>query len=219
MYGLLCRNAFKGMLLFFCVPWVLLGCGDFDREYGAGGIDDSGSVLNVEWIAPTYLEESTDGPAQVDIFRDNCEDDPAEPPDPEPYSDHFAEIAMTNRSLPNSPEQTNTYVYLDRYEMRYSPVTQGTGPLLTFIVNLPRQTVGIDPCAPGGTCQETSFIATYVPVRIKDQMYQFLQANPTMFQLHYNVHYIFRGQNDFGFDVYADGFSTFYATNYDHCGG
>ncbi len=74
MYGLLCRNVFKGMVLFFCVPWVLLGCGNFDREFGAGGVDDSGSLLNVERIAPTYLEESTDGPAQVDVFRDELVD-------------------------------------------------------------------------------------------------------------------------------------------------
>ena len=52
MYGLLCKNTFKGMVLFFCVPWVLLGCGDFDREFGAGGVDDSGSLLNVEKNRP-----------------------------------------------------------------------------------------------------------------------------------------------------------------------
>ena len=41
-----------------------------------------------------------------------------------------------------------------------------------------------------------------------DQMEYFAESTEAFF-----------GQNDFGFDVYADGFSTFLATNYDHCGG
>ena len=65
MYRLLCRNGFKGMVLFFCVPWALLGCGSFD----APGSDDSGSLFNIDQIDPTYFDEST---RQVDVVRVDC---------------------------------------------------------------------------------------------------------------------------------------------------
>lgn len=215
MYGLLCKNTFKGMVLFFCVPWVLLGCGDFDGEFGAGGSDKSGSLLNVEDVIPLYFDEATN---QVDVVQDNCAA-PGEDPDPEPFTDHYAEIAMTNRPLNNAEEQTASWIYLTRYEIHYTAVTQGTAPLLSTNVIPITESVGLEPCDPGGSCTEESFIAELVPVREKSELYQFLQENPTVFQLQYNVHYVVFGENDFGKQVSADGFSNFYATNYDNCGG
>jgi hypothetical protein len=206
-------------VLFFCVPWIVLGCGDFDREFGAGGTDKSGSLLNVESISPTYFSETTDGPGQVDVVQGNCATDPLDPIDPEPYSDHFAEVAMTNRPLPNAQVQTASWIYLTRYEIFYTASTQGTGPLLSANVIPVTQTVGIEPCEVGGSCQETSFIAQFVPITEKEELYDYLLDNPAIDQLEYNVHYIFYGENDFGEQVSADGFSSFYAGNYNNCGG
>jgi len=215
MHGLLCKNTFKGIILFFCVPWVLLGCGDFDREFGAGGSDKSGSLLNVEEVDPTYFDESTN---QVDVVQVNCAA-PGEDPEPEPFTDHYAEISVTNRPLSNADEQTASTIYLIRYEIHYTAVTQGSPPLLSSNVNPISESIGLEPCQPGSACQEESFIAEMVPVREKAVLNQFLQDNPTVFQLQYNVHYVVFGENDFGEPVSADGFTNFYAANYDNCGG
>ncbi len=215
MYGLLSRNTLMIFAMFFCVAWTLAGCGDLDRE-GAGGTDKSGSLLNVESVTPTYFDEPTN---QVDVVQDNCAD-PGDPPKAEEYTDHYAEIKMTNRPLPNAEEQTASRIYLTRYEIHYTAVTQGSPPLLSSNVIPINESIGIDPCEPGGTsCPEESFIAEFVPVREKAELRQFLLDNPTIPQLQYNVHYIFYGENDFGKEVSADGFSNFYATDYDHCGG
>jgi hypothetical protein len=215
MYGLLSRKTFSGILLLFCVPWVLVGCGDFDRTFGGGGTDNSGSILNVEEVIPTYFDEATN---QVDVVQDNCAA-PGDDPDPEPFTDHFAEIAMTNRPLNNAEEQTASWVYLSGYQIHYTPVTQGS-PLLPSSNVIPiSESVGLEPCLPAGACTEESFVAEMVPVREKGELYQFLLDNPTVFQLQYNVHYVVFGENDFGEPVSADGFTNFYATNYDNCGG
>ncbi len=217
MCRLLCRNVLKGKgwVLLLLVPWVVLGCGDFDREFGAGGPDKSGSLLNVENVEPNYFDENTN---QVDILQDNCAA-AGEEPDPEPYTDHYAVISLTNRPLPNSEEQTASWLYLTRYEIHYTAVTQGTNIFLSSNVIPITESVGIEPCEPGATCQETSFTAEFVPVREKAELYQQLLDNPTLIQLQYNVHYVVYGENDFGEKVSADGFTNFYATDYDNCGG
>jgi hypothetical protein len=215
MYGLLCKNTFKGIILFFCVPWVLLGCGDFDREFGAGGSDKSGSLFNVEDVDPIYFDELTN---QVDVVQDNCAA-PGEDPDPEEFTDHYAEISVTNRPLVNADEQTASWIYLRSYEIHYTAVTQGTVPFLSTNVIPISESVGLEPCQPGSSCQEESFIAEMVPLTEKAVLNQYLQENPTVFQLQYNVHYVVFGENDFGEPVSADGFTNFYATNYDNCGG
>jgi hypothetical protein len=194
----------------------VFGCGDFDRE-GAGGTDKSGSLLNVETITPMYFDEPTN---QVDVVLDNCAEDPVNDPlDPEPYTDHYAEIALTNRPLNNSEEQTASWVYLTRYRIYYTPVTQGTDIFLSSNLIEITESVGIEPCDPGASCQAETFMAEFVPVREKEELYQQLLNNPALNQLQYNVHYIFYGENDFGYDVSADGYTNFYATNYDNCSG
>ena len=215
MDRLLCRNTFTGMVLFLCVPWVLLGCGDFDTLYGAGGAADSGSILQVEEVIPTYFEEATN---QVDVVQSDCAA-PGDDPDPEPYTDHYAEIAMTNRPLNNAEEQTASWIYLSRYDIYYTAVTQGS-PALSSSNAIPiAESIGLEPCQPGGACTEESFLTELVPVREKAVLYQYLQENPGVFQLQYNVHYVIYGVNDFGERVSADGFTNFYASNYDNCGG
>jgi len=214
MYGLLCKNTLKGMVLLFCVPWLLLGCGDFDKQYGAGGAADSGSLLNVERVIPNYFDEETN---QVDVVQDNCAA-PGDDPEPEDFSDTYAEIKMTNRPLPNATGKPPR-IYLTSYEIHFTPGTQGTAPLLSFSEVPITETVGIEGCEPDSSCPEVSFMAKFVPLREKQVLYQYLVDNPAVYQLEYNVHYIFYGENDFGYPVSADGFSYFYALDYNNCSG
>ena len=153
------------------------------------------------------------------MFPDECAD-PGEPSDPEPYTDHYANIAITNRHLPNAQEETASWVYLKEYEIHYTPVTQGTDIFLSSNVIPITQIVGIAPCELGATsCAALIFTAELVPVREKTKLREQLLNNPTLEQLHYNVHYVFYGENDFGERVSADGFTDFYALDYLHCGG
>ncbi len=223
MHGLLSRNTLIIFGLFCCVLWAAAGCGDLDRE-GSGGTDKSGSILTVESVSPTYFDEPTN---QVDVVRNNCAD-PGDPPEAEEYTDHYAEIKMTNRALPNAEEQTASTIYLSSYEIHYTPVTMGSPPLPSSNRIPITETVGIEPCEAGSTsCPETSFQAEFVPVTEKAVLFDYLygpsgtcdQPTGEGCQLQYNVHYIFYGENDFGEKVSADGFSNFYASDYDHCGG
>ena len=202
MFGLLRRNTVSGSALLLIIPFLALECGSLD---GA----DSGSLLNIEKIEPTYFSESTN---QVDVIRDLCEGDP---PKPEPYTDHYAVVAFTNRSLPNAQEMTASMVYLAEYDIRYTPATQGT-PALPSLLSLPiTETVGIQPCEPGrASCPQTEFTVELVPVRQKAVL-----AGSLTGQLQYNVHYKFYGSNDFGERVSSEGSTFIYVSNYDFCEG
>ena len=211
MYGLLCRNAFKGMLLFFCVPWVLLGCGDFDAD----GADKSGSLFNIDQIDPTYFDEST---RQVDVVQVNCAA-AGEDPDPEPYTDHFADVTLSNRPLNNSEEQTASRIRLEGYQVRYVAITQGSPRLASFLVDTVGDGYAIDPCPPAGDCQgETISQIEFVPVRLKEVLRQYIEDTGIL-QLEYNIHYRFFGVNDYGYPVSAESSTNFYAAGYDNCSG
>jgi hypothetical protein len=220
MCRLLCKNTFSGVVLFLCVPWVLIGCGSFD----APGADDSGSLFNIEQIDPTYFDEST---RQVDVVRSLCTTGDEEA-DPEPYSDHFADVTLTNRPLDNSAVKTGTTIYVDSYQVRYEPVTQGSPALPSSNVILTGDIYGLEQCAPGGSCEgETLSQIEFVPVREKEVLYDYLYGvggtcnglPGEVCQLKYNIYYTFFGVNDYGYEVTAHGGTFFYASNYDNCGG
>ena len=215
MFGLLRKSRWKDFAMLFSVPLVVLGCGDFDR-LGTDGFDDSGSRLIVEHMWPDYFEETTN---QVDIIQDNCAA-AGETPDPEPYTDHYTVVVMTNRALNNATQQTASTVHLYYYDLHYIPATVGTPGLPSLLARPITDSVAIDPCEPGSaSCPEVEFTVELVPVRQKAVLAGYLLANPTILQLQYNVDYFIWGQNDFGEEVSVHGYTWFYATNYNNCGG
>jgi hypothetical protein len=211
MCGLHCRNTRKGIALLLPLPLLFLGCGDFSSE----GSDKSGSLFNVESIEPTYFDEST---RQVDVFLDNCATDPTEPFDPEPYTDHFADVTLSNRPLTNSTEQTATTIYVTEYTVRYEPLTQGSPELESFTVRPNTHQYGIDACEPDSDCPgETLTQIQFVPVREKEVLAGYIESSG-IFQLEYNIYYTFYGKNIYGYDVVARDGTNFYAADYDNCG-
>lgn len=217
MLGLLRKSTWRGFALLFSVPLVVLGCGDFDREFGAGGTDKSGSRLIVEQIEPSYFEESTN---QVDVIQVDCAAGTGEDEDWEPYSDHYAVVSISNRPLNNATEQTATVVHLFSYELSYTPVTQGSPPFASSNVFPIAGSVAIDACTPGSTsCPTVDFTVELVPIIEKAVLRGYVEDPQYPSQLHYNAHYIFFGENDYGEPVSADGFTDFYASGYDNCGG
>jgi hypothetical protein len=213
MCGLPSRNTWKGFVLLLFVPVICFGCGDVDTP----GADKSGSIFTIKEIDPVYFDEST---RQVDVVLDNCADDPlTDPFDPEPFSDHFADITFANQPLPNSDVQTASPIDLQEYEVWYVPVTQGSPPLEPFIVRNINDGNGIDPCDPDSDCPgETITQMEFVPVRVKDVLRQYIEQTG-IFQLQYNIHYRFFGVNiPYGYGVSAEGSTNFYAADYDNCG-
>ena len=178
---------------------------------GTTDLDDIGcalvrSQLIVDQIEPTYFGQPTN---QVDVKRGICELYYGEP-----FRDYFADVTLSNRPFPTEPGEGTT-LYLARYEIIYIPVTQGAPSLESIVVPM---TLEIPYCPPGDDpCSVTTFIAEFVPVRQKEVMNQFLQQNPTITQLTYNIDYTFFGDNYFEEEVSGDGFSFFYAANYDNC--
>jgi len=199
---------------------LFLGCGDFTSE----GSDKSGSLFNVESIVPIYFKEAT---PQVDVFLDNCADDPAEPVDPEPYTDHFAEVTLSNRPYTNSEEQTATPIKVLEYRVRYEPLTLGSPELEPFTR---RDIAGddvIDPCLPDSDCPGETLTGIYfVPIRekgvLRDYLFDACDLDPEEWegdcQLAYNIYYTFWGENDYGYPVRAERGARFFVTNYDNCG-
>lgn len=221
MCGLPSRNTRKGFALLIFLPLICLGCGDFE----APGSDKSGSIFSVEDIDPVYFAEST---RQVDVRMDNCADDPlTDPYDPEPFSDHFADVTLSNRPLNNSDEQTASTVYVQSYELWYEPLTVGAPPLPPFPRKAIGDYVGIEPCEPASDCQgETLGQIEFVPWDRKNVLNGYLYGPSGSCdvltgqgcQLEYNIYYRFYGENDFGYGVRADGVTNFYASDYDNCG-
>ena len=149
-------------------------------------------------------------------------------PDPEPYTDHFADVTLSNRPLNNSTVQTASTIYVTSYQLRYEAVTQGSPPLPSSNILQIGDTVGLEPCDPGSDCEgETISQIEFVPVAEKEVLYNYLfgaggTCNPVTgagCQLQYNVYYTFFGENDFGYEVRTSGVTNFYASNYDNCGG
>ena len=211
MCGLLSANTWKGLAPLLLVPLICFGCGDFE----APGADKSGSIFDVDQIDPTYFDEST---RQVDVFRSDCRTDPTEPPDPEPYTDHFADVTFTNRPLLNSEEQTASTIHLTEYDVWYEPITQGSLDLPSFNVREVNDGNGIQPCDPGADCQgETIAQVDFVPVRLKDVLADYIVLTG-IWQLKYNIYYKFYGHNDFGYDVSAENSTDFLVSDYNNCG-
>jgi hypothetical protein len=191
------------------------GCGDFDRP-GTGGIDDSGSLLIVERIEPTYFDESTN---QVDVIQVNCAP-LGEEEDWEDYTDHYAVVSMTNRSLDNATHQTTSVVHLSFYTLRYIPVTTGTPPFDSTNVFPIADSVAIEGCEPGSaSCPEVDFTVELVPVLEKALLRPYVESPLYPFQLQYNALYIFYGWNNFGKQVTVEASTNFYASGYDYCEG
>ncbi len=212
MCGILRKKTWRGLSLFLFVPLVCFGCGDFDT----GGSDKSGSLFLIEEIDPNYFEEST---RQVDVVQNpNCSGD-LENPDPEPFSDHFANITFLNRPLNNSETQTASRIDLQEYEVWYEPITQGSPPLSSFNETTISDGNGIDPCDPGSDCiGETITQIEFVPLSVKDVLAPYVDELGE-FQLHYKIYYRFYGVNDFGFRVSAESSTDFLVNGYDNCGG
>ena len=202
-------SSIKTLALLSLLALALGGCGDVLGEV-PGGSDSvsSGSIVSVELITGEYDEETGN---QVDISRNvgGCDDGSTEF-----YSDHYGKVTITNRALPNSLVQTASTVYMREYDIEYIPVSYNAPAVPSRNLIPLTESVGITPCAAASTtCEGVTYRVEYVSIGQKDV----IAAGYIGEQFTYNIHYIFRGVNDFGFTVSAEGYSTFYAADYDFC--
>lgn len=196
------------LLPFFAALLLAAGCGDIEEQ--------GGSIFYVNSISGVYKDGAATN--QVDVRQDDCEPDPANPPDPEYFSDHYTEVEFINRPINNSEEQTASVVYIRRYEILYVPLDQLTRryPVPSPVIRQVNDTQGVPPCEPTGACTGTKMTQLYfVPIATKTQLETNWVAAGN--QLAYNVQYRFFGANDFGEPVQAVADYNFYAANYDYC--
>jgi len=199
----------KTLVLLALLGFAVGGCGDVLGEVpGGSDSDKSGSILSVELINGSYDEDATN---QVDIVLTSggCDDGSTEF-----YSDHYATVTISNRALPNQTIQTASWVYIREYDIEYIPVTIGAPAVVSRNLIPVTDSVGIAPCSPTATeCTGVTYTVEMVNVGQK----AVIAAGYTGSQFTYNIRYVFRGVNDFGFVLQTEGYSNFYAANYDYC--
>ncbi len=222
------RNGFVGCSIVLMAALLVLpagGCGTILGE-PASDPGGTGSIFRISIIEPFYFDAIS---YQVDLILDNCETDPANPADPEPWTDHFASVTFTNEHLPNAEVATASNIYLYRYELSFSPhnldgQAANIGAMNSPIVVPLNQTLTIVPCDLGVACAGTTYSAVFMmPVESKVELVAlyaaagFTNATTGLPQTEYCVEYTFYGENAFGVAVTVSESTCFLATNYDYC--
>lgn len=192
---------------------VTVGCGDVP-----GDTEDTGSILKVESVSGLYLGKLTN---QVDTTKGICDGSEEDDIEYEDFSDHFGQVEVTNRPLPNTDEQTASPVYIRSYTVSFVPIDHAgvTPPPLEPYRAIPLiDTRGIQPCPPNSTsCAPTK----YAPLKFVDiaKKQEYLTRGGAVIDkpASYNIRYTFKGENIFGEEFTFGGGTNFTIFNYDYC--
>lgn len=209
-----CRHLGSGnMLLVFLLGLVVaFGCGDIP-----GDAEDTGSIIQVKSINGFYNDSVTN---QVDVLMDNCTTGGEGEPEPEYFSDHFGQVEVTNRPLPNTTLQTARPVEILSYTVRYEPfdTPSVSPPLLEPYVEIKLlDTLVIAPCLPGTSdCAATKYDQLKFVDIAKKQEYLDKGGDPFV-ETSYNIRYTFYGANDLGQEFTFGGSTNFTMLDYDYC--
>jgi hypothetical protein len=208
-----CRHLGSGNMLsvFLLGLVVAFGCGDIP-----GDAENTGSILNVESMSGFYNDGVTN---QVDVLMDNCTTGGEGEPEPEYFSDHFGQVEVTNRPLPNTLQQTASPAYIRAYTITYQPIVtpSASPPALDPYVEIPLlDSRGIPPCLPGPTCAAIEYTQLKFVDVAKKLEYLNKGGNPSLVAS-YNVRYTFYGENIFGEEFTFGGGTNCTFANYDYC--
>ncbi|MEW6442517.1 MAG: hypothetical protein AB1640_16380 [bacterium] len=201
-------GALKALPLVLGAIALAFGCGDIP-----GDADETGSVINVEMITGVYDGQDSN---TVDAVQDLCVQEEG-PVEAEPFFDHFARALITNRSLPNSTEQSASPVYIHSYTVTYQLAGNVPAPNLDPYVEVPLlDSRGIEPCQSGSQCAPTEYVGLKFMDVAKRAEYVSKGGDPFQ-EATYNINYTFRGENLFGEDFTFGGSTNFTITDYDNC--
>jgi hypothetical protein len=119
------------------------------------------SCLEVDNIAPQDAADNVS--SNVDAFRNVCLDDEGNPTDPEPFTDHNADITFSNSTFPGADDSFD--IRLVRFSISYRLNDCPTGvsgcPALTGF------SAGQSLLIPAGSTVTRTF--PFVPLGVKDQ--------------------------------------------------
>jgi hypothetical protein len=190
---------------------LLPGCGDVGGSGQCGGVESSGTCVQIQSIIPTYLGENT---RNVDIFQNVC-DATTIPLTMEDFEDHAADITINNTFLPGVDESLSMPVTLQNYSISYSVnacASSADCPALDTFTVSPGETITI----PANSSVKATF--PLVPLQKKIEFNTKLLASGGVISFpSYTAHYIITGTDFFNHPISVEGYTEFTMGAYDHC--
>jgi hypothetical protein len=187
---------------------VVTACGDIGGSGQCGGVESSGTCVQIESITPTYQGSST---SNVDAVQDVC-DATTTPVTVEAFTDHGADITISNTYLPGVDTSLSMPVTLQNYSISYSVNNCPAGatcPALDTLTVAPGQTVTIP--------ANSSVKATFPLVQLQKKA-EYVSKGGSLFSYpSYTAHYIITGTDLFNHSISVEGFTEFTIGDYDNC--
>ena len=192
----------------FGIMLLLHGCGEVGGSGQCGGVESSGTCIQIESITPTYLGSNT---SNVDAVQDVC-DASTTPVTVEDFTDHGADITISNTYLPGVDATLSMPVTLQNYSVSYtvnSCPSGATCPALDTFTVSPGQTITIP--------ANSSVKATFPFVQLQKKAEYVSKGGSTLIFPSYTAHYIITGTDFFNHAISVEGFTEFTIGNYDNC--
>ena len=156
------QRIYRGLqgLVLLGLVCLLMSCDDPGGR-GCGGTEATVSCLEVDNIAP---QDSADNvSSNVDAFMEQCLDDEGNPTEPEPFTDHNADITFSNSTFPGADDSFDIRLvrFTVSYRLNDCPAGASGCPALTGFA------AGQNLLIPAGSTVTSTF--PFVPIRVKDQ--------------------------------------------------
>jgi hypothetical protein len=231
------KATIKGLFLALGVAG-LAACGSGDEAGGGGscgGVDESGICLQVSLIETLHLDESLTTDVDVNFIPD-CDGDPTTV-DPEPFTEHFADVTFSASLVSGTPVAAS-FVQITNMTVTFTQNT--TDPVVTctagaFAPNCNAVAVAgpaifplttpIDVAIPVGT--SVTQLMSMVNFQRKDDYtpavdFNIFPSGPfdpsvTPAYLSYHVRFVFTGEDEFGNSVDATGATEITFGAYSFC--
>lgn len=201
------RTWFMGLSL-IGILLLAVSCGGPGGEE-CGGLEDIASCVLITNITP----QGSDGEVSNDVdvtFNPDCDGD-VTTNDPEPFTQHVADITFSNSRFPTASEETTLSVTIRRMTITYTlnncPAGAVCPPLSPFSQNV---TLSIPA---EGTATATF---PFVPLDVKEEYVS--QGGSLLAFPSYNANYVFTGQTDFFNDtITVRGSEQFFIGSFNLC--
>ena len=157
------QRIYRGLqgLVLLGLVCLLASCTDSGGR-GCGGEGSTVSCLEVDTITPQ--DSANNVSSNVDAFRnEECLDDEGNPTDPEPFTDHNADITFSNSTFPGADESFDIRLvrFAVSYRLNDCPTVASECPALTGF------SAGQSLLIPAGSTVTGTF--PFVPLRVKRQ--------------------------------------------------
>jgi hypothetical protein len=188
----------------------LLGCDSGIGGSGqCGGANDSDACVQIGTIEPVYLGQTT---SNVDVVRDKCTSGTSTAPTDEPFTDHNANVTISNAPLPGVGPTADVSITLQDFSIRYSLNACPAGatcPALDTLTVAPGQTVTIQPNS------SVTITLPFVSLAKKDEYVS--KGGSLLVYPSYTATYTITGTDAFHNTVSVRGSAQFTIGDFDNC--